>query len=161
MSCIDSICSRLSYIISGFNNQLDDPYHVREMMRDNPRKYSDNELDTESIVLDFSRTESSLSRELNHRHPNSKYKEYGGEDQYDNTNTNFRDSDGGLGRKGSSTISDMSEIVPVLGGESEDSNVLHTFWKNVRSVMMDSIDETFVDNKIDHDFVIDMDTMVL
>lgn len=168
MSCMDSIRSCLLYIISCFGTHLDDPYHVREMMQDSPRKYSDHELDTDSIVLDIDNEFSHIeTRELNHR--GSRYKESDEDIQYQYSyyipKTNIKrvgDSVGesGVDGKGSGwgTDSDMSEIVPVIGGESEETTILHTFWRNIRGVMRDSIDEA--DGK-ENNVVLDNDTVVL
>lgn len=192
---MDSIRSCLLYLISCFDNHLDDPYHVRRMMQYSPRcKYSDNELDTDSIVLDidddFSRTTTTLSRDLNHRI--SRHKEHDEDIQYYDhhyipkvslkravrswssalykTSSKDGDSVGGGesagvvgGRGAESRIgSDMSEVVPVIGGESEESTVLHTFWRNIRGVMRDSIDEDDREEpKKENDFVLDIDTLVL
>lgn len=192
---MDSIRSCLLYLISCFDNHLDDPYHVRRMMQNSPRcKYSDNELDTDSIVLDidedFSRTTTTISKDLNHRI--SRHKEHDEDIQYYDhhyipkvslkravrswssalykTSSKDGDSVGGGesagvvgGRGAESRIgSDMSEVVPVIGGESEESTVLHTFWRNIRGVMRDSIDEDDREEpKKENDFVLDIDTLVL
>ena len=192
---MDSIRSCLLYLISCFDNHLDDPYHVRQMMQNSPRcKYSDNELDTDSIVLDidedFSRTTTTISKDLNHRI--SRHKEPDEDIQYYDhhyipkvslkravrswssalykTSSKDGDSVGGGesagvvgGRGAESRIgSDMSEVVPVIGGESEESTVLHTFWRNIRGVMRDSIDEDDKEEpKKENDFVLDIDTLVL
>ena len=192
---MDSIRSCLLYLISCFDNHLDDPYHVRQMMQNSPRcKYSDNELDTDSIVLDidedFSRTTTTISKDLNHRI--SRHKEQDEDTQYYDhhyvpkvslkravrswssalykTSSKDGDSVGGgesagvVGGKGAESRigSDMSEVVPVIGGESEESTVLHTFWRNIRGVMRDSIDEDDKEEpKKENDFVLDIDTMVL
>lgn len=201
---MDSIRSCLLYLISCFDNHLDDPYHVRQLMQNSPRcKYSDNELDTDSIVLDidddFSRTTTTLSRDLNHRI--SRHKEHDEDIQYYDHHyipkvslkravrswssalykTSSKDGDsvgggesagvvggsegiGGSGGRGAESRigSDMSEVVPVIGGESEESTVLHTFWRNIRGVMRDSIDEDDREEpKKENDFVLDIDTLVL
>lgn len=165
MSFIEHIQSCLLYITSCFHDNSYDPYHVREMMETNPRKYS---FDTDSIILDIdvdddasSRTETSLSRELNRRV--SKHKEYIEDSPYYNKKTSSKRSfvpvhESGIVR-GGGTDSDMSEVVPVIGGESEESTILHTFWRNIRGVIRDSIDED--DNKKEDIFVVDMDTVVL
>lgn len=192
---MDRIRSCLLYLISCFDNHLDDPYHVRQMMQHSPRcKYSDNELDTDSIVLDidddFSRTTTTLSRDLNHRI--SRHKEHDEDIQYydhhyipkvslkravrswssalyktsskDGDSVGGGESAGAVGGRGAESRigSDMSEVVPVIGGESEESTVLHTFWRNIRGVMRDSIDEDDREEpKKENDFVLDIDTLVL
>jgi hypothetical protein len=189
---MDSIHSCLLYLISCFDKHLDDPYHVRQMMHDSPRcKYSDHELDTDSIVLDidedFSRTTTTISKDLNHRI--SRHKEQDEDTQYYDHHyvpkvslkravrswssalykTSSKDGDsvgaeGVGGDKGAETRlgSDMSEVVPIIGDESEESTVLHTFWRNIRGVMRDSIDEDDREQpKKENDFVLDIDTMVL
>ena len=171
MSFIEYIQSCLLYITSCFYDNSYDPYHVREMMEKNPRKYS---FDTDSIILDIdvdddasSRTETSLSRELNHRV--SKHKEYIEDSPYYIQRTTSKRSfgpvhesgivKGGIHGRGGGTDSDMSEVVPIIGGESEESTILHTFWRNIRGVIRDSIDED--DDKKEDIFVVDMDTVVL
>lgn len=125
MSFMVHIQSCLLYITSCFHNRLD-----------NPRKYS---LDTDSIILDIDIDDDSRT-ELKHR-----ISKHSCDPVYEC----------GIGKTGGgNTNSDMSEIVPVIGGESEESTILNTFWRNIRGVIRDSIDE-------DDGFVVDMDTVIL
>ena len=119
--------SCLLYITSCFHDRLN-----------NPRKYS---LDTDSIILDND-IDNDNDTDNSFTEPNHRISKHSCDPVYDC----------GIGRGG--TNSDISEVVPVIGGESEGSTVLHTFWRNIRGVIRDSIDE-------DDGFVVDIDTVIL
>ena len=153
-SCCMSFCSC-------FDTHLDDPYHVRCLFEDSPRKYSDNDEDdvddTDDADFDITMTTNEdCSRSGDKRQgdieegiysrqplPNIHLKRAVRSWSSALYKAN-RESGGTLG--GNTDItgdSDASEIIPTIDVGSHDSeeSVLQSFWRGIRGIMRDSIDE--------------------
>lgn len=157
-SFLYSCCMSIS---SCFDTHLDDPYHVRCLFEDSPRKYSDNEEDrddTDDADFDITMTtnDDCSSRSDDKRQGDI---EKGIYSRQPLPNIHLkravrswssalykasRESGGTMGGKTDITgDSDASDIIPTIGVGSHDSeeSVLQSFWRGIRGIMRDSIDE--------------------